>query len=289
MMRCPDEAGLLHFVDGALPVEETERLRAHVADCPRCGPRVAALRTVLGDLAAADFPPFDAREHARAVRARIDRIERTTSAAAREPRSPRRAFAWALGSLAAAVFVVVLGLRTPSGTWQPRGGVDPNLRVEAGQASDLRRDVGVRIFAAGPAPNPLREGAVISTDTPLTAGLRNLGRSPAFVLLFAVDERRKVHWISPAFTRREDDPPSTPVPAALEERVLPTTVVLEDVPAGTLRLLAVITATPAHVSDVEALEGSDVVAERIERAIPGAEVRETRVQVVPHEPNPRYP
>jgi len=104
-----------------------------------------------------------------------------------------------------------------------------------------------------------------------------------------VDERHKVHWISPAFTRREVDPPSTALEAGLQERVLPTTVVLEDVPAGALRLVAVITATPARVSDIEALEGTDLSADRIVRTIPGAEVRETRVQVAAVEADPRHP
>jgi hypothetical protein len=275
MMPCPDEAGLLRFVDGALSVEETDRARAHIARCARCGARVDALRTLFGDLAAADVPPFDAREHVRGVRERIDRLER---AAPRRARRTYGAFAWAVGSLAAVAltFVVALGLRPPSGTWQARGGEG---------SSTVGRDVGVQIYATAPAMHPLSAGAMISPDTPLTAGFRNLGRSPAFLLLFAVDERRVVHWISPAFARREDDPPSTVLPAApsapsaLEERWLSTTAVLEDVPPGALRLVAVITATPAHVADVEALEGSDVSAERIERAIPGAEVRETRVRV----------
>ena len=305
MTRCPDEAELLHFVDGALPVEDTERVRIHAAQCTRCGAGVDALRTLLGDLAAADVPPFDAQDHARAVRERIDRVERAsqrrgpsgTQALDPQGRSrlaSTRAFAWAGAGFAAvaAMFVAVLGLRSPAGSWQARGGVDPSrgANVEAGgQASALRRDVGVRIFAAAPALDPLAEGARISPETPLTAGFRNLGRSTAFLLLFAVDERHKVHWLSPAFTRREDDPPSTALEAGREERVLPTTVVLEDVPMGALRLVAVITMAPARVSDIEALEGTDVSAERIERAIPGAEVRETRVQVAALEANPRHP
>jgi hypothetical protein len=46
-----------------------------------------------------------------------------------------------------------------------------------------------------------------------------------------------------------------------------------------MRIVAVITSTPAHVSDVESLEGTELSASRIARQIPGAEVRETMVNV----------
>jgi hypothetical protein len=113
----------------------------------------------------------------------------------------------------------------------------------------------------------------------LTASYRNLGDTPAFLLLFAVDDRRVVHWISPAFTRPEDNPVSTTLPASVRERMLDTTVVLDSVSPGPLRIVAVLTSTPAHVSDIESLEETDLSATRIARHVPDAEIRETIVNV----------
>ncbi len=36
MTPCPTEDQLLSFLDAALSVEDTEGVRAHLVDCPRC-------------------------------------------------------------------------------------------------------------------------------------------------------------------------------------------------------------------------------------------------------------
>jgi hypothetical protein len=176
-------------------------------------------------------------------------------------------------SAACAICVALyLGFRaTPEeDTWRARGGP-----IEA----TIARDVGVQPYAVQGGLRPLGSGAAIAADTPLTAGFRNLGRAPVFLLLFAVDALRTVHWISPEYTRRETNPVSTVLPVSTEEQALGTTAVLADVPPGPLRIVAVITATPAHVSDVESLEGLELNAFRLVRQIPGADVRETVVEV----------
>jgi hypothetical protein len=94
-----------------------------------------------------------------------------------------------------------------------------------------------------------------------------------------MDTRHTLHWISPRYTRPGDDPISTALPATIEEQLLDTTVVLEDIAPGPLRVVALITSMPAHVSDIERLEGMELRAGDLLERVPGAEVRETMLEV----------
>lgn len=268
MIPCPTRDELVRFVDGALSLEETDRLRDHVARCYGCREAEAALRALVADLRGAVSAQFDARAHARAVLERLDR------APAAEPK-PRRA-TWFVGAVAAGILLAAGygGLRAPSSkpAWQSRGG--------SAQAA-IGRDVGVQPYAVEGALRPLVSGSTIDASTPLTAGFRNLGEAPAFLLLFGVDAQSVVHWISPAYTRSDDDPASTRLSGSTREQILGATVVFDDVRAGPLRLIAVITSAPAHVSDVESLAGTDLSAARLTGRLHGAEVRETIVDVQP--------
>ena len=266
MIRCPTDDELVRFVDGALSLEETDRLRGHLARCPGCREAEAALRAIVQDVRGAVSSEFDGRAHARAVMERLD------GPAAAEPK-PRRA-SWFAGAAAACVLLAAAygAMRAPSArsAWQSRGGSAP---------AAIGRDVGVQPYAVEGGLRPLVSGSTIDATTPLTAGFRNLGETPAFLLLFAVDAQSVVHWISPAYTRSDDDPPSTRLSASTREQMIGATVVFDDVRSGPLRLIAVITSAPAHVSDVESLAGTDLSAARLTRRLPGAEVRETTVDV----------
>jgi hypothetical protein len=242
--------------------------------CPRCREQDRVLRTALRDIKAARVQDFDVQAHIRAVMERVDRLERhaATTANRARPRTLRRFIAAGAVAACGVFFMAYFGHHLPwtTETWQTRGG-----RVQA----TIGRDVGVQPYTAGGKLRPLGPGATFDGTTPLTAGFRNLGEMPAFLLLFAVDAQGAIHWLSPRFTRPEDNPASTTLPPSIGERVLDTTVVLEDVSPGPLRIVAVITPAPAHVSDVESLERTELSAARIARQLPGAEVRETMVDV----------
>jgi hypothetical protein len=266
MMSCPTDDDLARLVDGALSWEETERSREHLARCARCRDREDMLRILIADVKVAVPAQVDVRAHTRAVMGRLDRP-------LVEGANPPRAWWW-MAAAAAGVLLVVgyRGVHRPSAidTWQARGGH---------VAPAIGRDVGVQPYAVEGGLHPLVSGSTIDAATPITAGFRNLGKTPAFLLLFGVDAHRVVHWISPRFARPEDDPVSTTLRASASERVLDETVVFEDVSAGPLRVIAVITSSPAHVSDVESLAGTDLSPSRLTSRLPGAEIRETIVDV----------
>jgi hypothetical protein len=266
MMPCPPKDDFVPFVDGSLSLEETSRFETHMSGCPHCREHVQALRRLIADVKAPVRAEVDIQAHTRAVMGRLD-----LPPVARGTTRRTWGFAGAGSAAVGALLVVYLGFHATrkEGAWQARGGP-----VEAA----IARDVGVQPYAVQGGLRPLASGAVIGADTPLTAGFRNLGRAPVFLLLFAVDARRTVHWISPEYTRLEDDPVSTVLPPSIQEEALGTTAVLADVAPGPLRIVAVITSMPAHVSDVESLRGLELNASRLVRQIPGADVRETVVE-----------
>jgi hypothetical protein len=270
MTPCIRSDDLVRFVDGALTVEQSVRVSAHVATCPRCRDDDRALRALASDIRELAPVNIDARAHARSVMERLDRPA--------PPAAVRRPFwipAMAVAAAAACALYLHFGSGASSslGTWQARGG--------ASVESTVARDVGVQPYAVleGRDLRPLASGATIEVDTPLTAGFRNLGRVPVFLLFFAVDKEGVVHWISPPYERPGDDPGATLLVSSVEERTLGTTAVLADVPPGPVRLVAVLTPRPAHVSDIEVLERRDLDAPHLVRRLPGAEVRETVIEM----------
>jgi hypothetical protein len=267
MTSCPTGEDFVRFIDGVLSVEATERLKKHMAGCPRCREHEALLRTLIADVRAPLPATLDLEAHRRAVMEKLDQPPAT------EVRTRRSWVLAAAASAAACAMAAYLGVRGTSEreTWQARGG--------AGEPT-VARTVDVQPCAIDGQLRPLRSGATIDGSAPLTATYRNVGTAPAYLLLFAVDARHEVHWISPRYLRPDENPVATPLPVTAGESVLDTTVVLEDASPGPLRILAVISPAPAHVSDVESMEGDKRDAAHLAKRFPaGTDVRETVVEV----------
>ncbi len=268
MTPCPTDEDLLQHVDGALSVEATEGLRLHIGGCVRCREREVALRTLVSDLAAPPGRAIDVRAHTRAVMDRLDR--------APAPVAPRSSRGWVLGGVGAVfgclvAYLVSAGRRHP---WASR------RRAEGPARRRSRATWRVRPCAVGDGLRRLASGAIIDSSTPLTAAFRNLGAAPAFLLLFAVDAHGVVHWIAPRYTTASEDPVAVTIPVTADEEVLGTTAVLDDVTPGPLRVVALISRAPTHVSEVESLEGNVIDATHLVPRLPaGAEIRETLMMV----------
>lgn len=272
MTPCPNEAKLVQFVDGALSLDESERMTEHVAGCVLCRRHDQALRTLIADVHADEDLELDVKTHVRVVMGRLE---------TGPPAAGERPFAWGAPAwsrwLAAAVAAGAVTLPVHHALRSGHGSEELQARGSA-ISPTLGRDVGVQAYALRQGLEPLSSGAIVDGATPLTAGYRNVGRRPAFLLMFAVDAAGVVHWISPPYVSPQDDPVSTTLLRTADERVLGTTAVFDDLAAGPLRIVAVITPSPAHVSDVETL-GADVTPGRLARRLPGAEVRETLLEV----------
>lgn len=264
----PTEDELLRFVDADLSPEQMERIDEHLASCGVCAARAAALRELIEDVQA-PIPEsdFDVGAHVAGVMSRLD---------APEPaREKRRVWGWA-GALAAAAGVALyFGFGaggSESGTFAARGG---------GAESSLSRDVGVQLYAQATALSPLHAGGSVRPGTPLTAGLRNVGREPVYLLLFAVDARHEVHWIAPEFTLAGEDPAAVVVTNSPSEKLLPSAVAFDDLAPGRLRVVAVISRKPARVSAIESLSKGELDGDGLTKRFPEAEVRQFLLDVTP--------
>ncbi len=266
--HCPLEVELVRFVDADLSPESLGRFSEHLGQCSTCNQQVRALRALVEDLKALPAIEFDVNAHVKDVMRELDRP------VAQEKRPRFIARIAAVTALAASVGLVthIVGSHhgLPSGTWQARGS-------SAGES--LSRDIGVQVYRRTKSLQPLHPGDAIAPDAALTAGLRNLGHTTAYVLLFAVDSRDAVHWISPKYTRADEDPMATELTSVQEERVLPTSVVFDDMARGPLRVVAIISPSPVRVSQVESLTQAELTQGSLAHRFAGAEVREIVVQV----------
>ncbi len=264
---CPPEAELTRFVDADLSPESSEHISDHLGQCPICGQKVRELRSLVEDLGAPGAIEFDVSAHVNDVMRGLDRP-------AQAKRRPVVAQLAAITAMAASVGLAVhfVGLRhnSQAGTWQARG---------SSQGESLSRDIGVQVLTLAKSLQPLRPGDTIAPDVALTAGFRNLGHAKGYVLLFAVDSHNAVHWISPKYTRADEDPSGTELTKTAEERVLPTSVVFEDMASGPLRIVTIISPTPVRVSQVESLAQAELSQGSLAHRFASAEVREIVVQV----------
>lgn len=264
--QCPSEAELVSFADAALAPEQLRRIEQHLEICSGCAKQALALSELTGDVAAeVPQPGFDVAEHVAGVMSRLD------EPLAHPLRSRWVGWTGALAAAAALVLVVATRGQTPEA---------PQLVARGASATaTLSRDVGLQLYAQETALRPLGSGSPIRPDTALTAGLRNLGSQRAHLLLFAVDARKSVHWIAPEFTAPGSNPEAATIAASRGERLLPSAAAFDDLAPGPLRVVAVITAEPTHVSDVEALSASQLDDAGLLARFPQAEIRQILLQV----------
>jgi hypothetical protein len=273
--RCPSEDELLSFVDADLSPEQLARVEKHLEVCSACAKQVMTLSGLVEDLGAPlrAEPPLDVALHVASVMDRLDSrvIERRWSAW----------LSWGGGLTAAAAALMlfikfqspVIPAKVPGAELVARGGP-----VEA----SLSRNVGVQLYSSRHTElSALGSGSRIAQSTALTAGLRNLANEPAYLLLFAVDSRQAVHWIAPEYTSQDSNPEASPIAPAKTERLLPSVATFDDLAPGPLRVIAVISSDPLHVSDVEALPPAELSAERLLKRFPRTEVRQFLLEVQP--------
>ena len=270
--RCPGEAELLSFVDADLPPEQLAHIEKHLELCSACAKQVMALSTLVGDVAA-PLPqqPLDVGAHVAAVMQRLDAPLAAPGGA--------RLLAWC-GALAAAAAVLLLFTKLPG--YASGGAVNETgeFAARGGPTTpSLSRDVGVQLYGLQQSLVALRAGSHITAKTPLTAGLRNVASERAYLLLFAVDAERAVHWIAPEYTSPGSDPEAYPIAPASAERLLPNTAVFDDLALGELRVVALISSTPLHVSDIETLPASELGAAELRKRFSSAELREVSLDV----------
>jgi hypothetical protein len=167
----------------------------------------------------------------------------------------------------------------------PEARVSPNNRGHPSDGPSRKRPIRTELHVTLPAsPLARRESLTVTFDAKHNLAssaerLRNLGHAKAYVLLFTIDSRNAVHWITPKYTRAEEDPNGMELARTVEERVLPTSVVFDDVAPGPLRIITIISPTLVRVSQVESLAQTELAQGSLAHRFARAEVREIVVRV----------
>jgi hypothetical protein len=275
---CPPELTLVRFVDRDLSPEDHQFINMHVLRCTRCAQEVKALDSLIAVLGVAPESTVDLDQHAAAVMGRIrSQVAEGGATLEATPRRSvaRRSVAWlsVLSTAAAGIALAwVVGRAPELDRLQARG--------ELGTHS-LSRDVGVQLYVEAEGLRGLAPGDHVDRDAHFTVGLRNLGQSPAYLCLLLIDAAHTLHWVTPEYRSLNEDPESTLLPPATVERPLATSVEFDDLATGPLRVLAIITPRPLHVSALDQLTADELATRALTQRFPDAEVRELLLQVTP--------
>ncbi|NTX04863.1 MULTISPECIES: anti-sigma factor [Myxococcus] len=242
---CPDPMELLEWLDGESTLHRSRWLEGHLSGCASCRRELNAQKQLVARLSAPP-PPVDERD----VQALMARLK---------DKPLRHPVAWwapgwraGLATACLAVTGVLCGYAV-----QEFSPLRTQFAARGGQfVAPLQRYVGVDLLSAGSPPVLLRPGAVLSPSTPLFARFRNLGETPAFLLLFARDAAGELHWLYPAYLTPGEDPRSVELSPSVRDTPMPEAVLLDQPALGPLQVFALVTSEPLRVLDVEALEKS---------------------------------
>jgi hypothetical protein len=262
--RCPDRDEWLSLLDGEATENRAAELRAHAEGCARCAQELARERQLLADLAA---PVPASADRVAAVMRRLDQAE--------APARARRWRTWGIGAagLAAAAAVAVL-------VW-PAASTDPGTFAPRGQRVPWVKKVGAEVFALEPTPHKLEAGATLSPSTPLVASYHNVDAAAAYLMVFALDGRGELHWAYPGFEDARTDPLAVRLEAQQLHKLLPDSVMLDQLPAGPVELVTLIAREPLRVSQIESRPAAERAPVRLRARFPEARVDVLPLRVVP--------
>jgi hypothetical protein len=161
-------------------------------------------------------------------------------------------------------------------------GAFSGLQARGGAISNpLARAVSVEPYVlSGSAFHILADDSV-EQDANLSASVRNLGNRPMYLLVFIIDARGEVHWISPSYTRADEDPTGTRLAPQQDERLLETAVSFDDLALGPARIISIVDVAATPVSAIERLSREQLTLSSLGQRFPSAALRETRVVVRP--------
>jgi hypothetical protein len=261
---CATEDDVIALLDGEVTENRAAALRAHLGRCSVCREKWASLERLQG-LLRAPSPGVPLAGASERIVARIQ----SEPVARSSPSGPGRR-RWVGAATAVAAAIAALALLAPRLDHWPT----EHLAARGGRPGrSLRRDVGVTLVRAGARVTSLHQGDAVESDTTYAVAYRNLGPDgSAFLMVFAVDAAHAIHWIVPAYLDASVDPPSTPLGHADTDTLLPGAIVLEDLAAGPLRVVTLVSAEPQRVSAIEQLEPAALSLDRLRARFRTAEV-----------------
>lgn len=261
---CPGKAEWLDLLDGEATENRASVLRAHAAECPACGRELELQRRLIADLAA----PVPVAPGA--VEAILNQLPSSTPVA-----RPQRRRIWAATGgamlLAAAGVLLIPRLAPDRGTFSSRIGGD---KLSWGQK------VGAEVFVLGNSLAKLETGSQVTSGVALVASYHNVNDTPAYLMVFGRDAQGELHWVYPGFEDAKSDPESVRLLPLQTRQALPDSVVLDNLPAGTLELVCLITREPLRVSRIESLPPAERKLSALRAKFSDARITSLSLQVV---------
>ncbi len=260
---CPSNQEWLCLIDGEATENRAAELRAHASGCSRCAHEIELQQQLVRDLAA---PVPVSAGAAQAVMRRLERAEH-----------PARRLGWRGWVLAGSALVVAA---VATFLILPETGGDRGTFVARGRKVPWTRKVGIEVWAIESSPRKLVAGATLSPDTAIVASYHNVDSAAAYLLVFAVDARGEIHWAYPGFEDARADPASVRLEALQIQRVLPDSVIFENLPPGPLDLVTLVSREPLHVSRIEPLPAPELSVSRLRARFPVARIEDLPLRVV---------
>lgn len=177
---------------------------------------------------------------------------------------------------AAAGILLIPRVTKDRGTFSARGG----------EVVPWTQKVGAEVFVLGDTLVKLEAGASVAPGVALVASYHNVASAPAFLMVFGRDVRGELHWVYPGFEDAKKDPESVRLLPLQARQVLPDGVALDDLPAGELELVCLITREPLHVSQIESLPPAERNSFDLRTRFVGARITSLSLQVVAPTPVP---
>jgi hypothetical protein len=265
---CSATEDLIRLLDGELTENRAGLLRAHATGCRACAAELRLHERLVARIAD-PVPGLDGGATVAAAMGRLDAAPAAPALGARWRPGPRT---WA-GLAAAAALLLVVNL--------------PHRRADVFTARGAQvawsQRVGVELWALEGQPRRLGPGDHLERGVPVLVSYSNMDPAAAYLLAYAIDERGEVHWLYPAFTSPIGDPEALRLEGAVVHRALTDSAIFEDVPAGALRFVTVVTRQPHRISEIEAARPADRTPEALRRRWPDARVDEltVRAEAVP--------
>jgi hypothetical protein len=300
-MDCQKIEHWVLFEDGEKSVNESRRLREHLATCARCARRhQKALDWI--EQWSAPVGELSAEAAAHNVLSRLD--QQASAAPRRAPTAPAigagvrgvlgpkrfvmpfarprgPAMAWASGALCAAAFALVVanGLGGADGKDHPAGTEFGARGAEADEASSLRRNVGLSFHVVDDMRS-LRAGDALQSGDAIVGSYVNLGTTqPVYALSFAISDGGEVHWLYPAYLEVASDPESVLLAPTVEGESLMPEAIVVDAPAGRFSILTITSYERLRVGQIEALPAASLTPERLRQVLGAVQVSELNLEV----------
>ena len=261
---CPSNREWLSLIDGEATENRAAELRVHAGNCSRCAQELEMQRQLVRDLGA---PAPVSSDAVAAVMRRIESVERPAR------RLGWRGWALTGGALAAAAVVAFLIV--------PSTGFDRGIFSARGHRVPWTQKVGVEVWAIESSPRKFEAGSVLSAATAMVASYHNVDTAAAYLLVFALDARGEIHWAYPGFEDPKTDPASVRLEPLQMNKVLPDSVLLDDLPVGPMELVTFISRESIHVSRIESLPVPERSVSSLRVRFPSARIDSLSLRVAP--------